>query len=85
MVIHTVFQDEKSRKNYDKDSKHLAFSDLLMPAVEDGMNSVLSFDMTLPDGASDFLRKYIFQLRGHCRVLFVVFTTECLLDDRVGR
>jgi hypothetical protein len=55
--IHTVFQDEKSRKNYDKDSKHLAFPDLLMPALEDGMDSVLSFDMRLPDGFSDFLRK----------------------------
>jgi hypothetical protein len=35
----------------------LAFPDLLMPALEDGMDSVLSFDMRLPDGFSDFLRK----------------------------
>ena len=39
----------KSRKNYHSDDEHLAFSDLLMPALEDGMNSFLSFDINLPD------------------------------------
>jgi len=55
--LYIIFQDEKSRKNYDKDTKHSTFTDLLMPALVDGINSVLSFDMRLPDGFSDFLRK----------------------------
>ena len=55
--LHAIFQDEKSRKDYDKDTKHSTFTDLLMPALVDGINSVLSFDMRLPDGFSDFLRK----------------------------
>lgn len=51
VVIHMVcipFFKMKSRKNYDGDDKHLAFSELLIPALEDGMNSVLSFDLNLP-------------------------------------
>lgn len=47
--LYTVFADEESRKNYDTDSRHLAFSDMLIPALEDGMNSVLSFDMLVPE------------------------------------
>ena len=46
--LYLIFADEASRKAYDTHPKHLALSDLLIPALENGMDSILSFDVTLP-------------------------------------
>ena len=46
--LFVIFADQESRKQYDTHPKHLALSELLIPALVNGMDSILSFDVTLP-------------------------------------
>lgn len=46
--LYICFMNEESRRNYDKAKPHLDLSQLLIPLLDDGMNSVLTIDMVLP-------------------------------------
>jgi len=46
--LYVCFLNAESRKNYDKAKPHLDLSELLIPLLDDGMNSVLTIDMVLP-------------------------------------
>ena len=57
--LYLIFADEASRKAYDTHPKHLALSKLLIPALTNGMDSILSFDVKLPE----FWQKNIINLQ----------------------
>ena len=47
-ALYIVFEDNKSRQEYDTALPHLKLSPIMMPLIEDGMNGVLTIDFSLP-------------------------------------
>ena len=47
-ALYIVFEDKKSRQEYDTALPHLKLSPIMMPLIEDGMNGVLTIDFSLP-------------------------------------
>ena len=47
-ALYIVFEDKKSRQEYDTALPHLELSPIMMPLIEDGMNGVLTIDFSLP-------------------------------------
>jgi hypothetical protein len=48
-MLYVIFENEASRRNYDIAKPHLELAPLLMPLMENGMDSVLSVDFVLQD------------------------------------